>query len=144
MKHRGASRAVTYLADLSAHAAALHQAAEHLFHSHQHYATQQPVPLFDVHTALSVVARGALDLPSFIGGVAPDVQPPKGKRGQLVGECNALLLQLLQSVQLPAGLRVLQVRRSIGSAVFKLMRLSFCAVCCTPHNSGVTQRNARR
>jgi hypothetical protein len=68
------------------------------------------VPLFDVQTALDIATRGVLELPSYISSFAPDLQPPPGRREQLVAECNALVLQLFQSVQLPAGLRLLHVR----------------------------------
>jgi hypothetical protein len=110
MKHKGGSKAISYLADIRAHASILQQAAESLYFSHQSFATIHPVPLFDVQTALDIATRGVLELPSYISSFAPDLKPPPGRREQLIIECNALVLQLFQSVQLPPGLRLHQVR----------------------------------
>jgi hypothetical protein len=122
-KHKGASRTLALLATLTSHATALHQAPEHLFHSHHTLATQLPVPLFDVQTARDITARGILELPSFIGDIAPDLHPQAHRREQLVTECNALVLQLLHAAKLPSDLQLVEVP-PLSDALFRCCNTS--------------------
>lgn len=112
-KHNPAARAVGWLSHLQQHALALEQAPDSLLQHHQLLSTQLAVPLFDVASAYEIATTGRLQLPAFISDLASDTQPTSQRRAQLVAECNALTLQLLQQTTLPDRLQLLDVRGTV-------------------------------
>ena len=120
-KHNPASRAIGWLSDLQRHNLALQQAPDSLLQHHQLLSTQLAVPLFDVGSAREIATTGRLQLPAFIADLASGAQPAPRRRAQLVAECNALTLQLLQQAVLPDRLQLCNVRRP-----------AMCSACARP------------